>query len=493
MPPKRETEEEGKRKSTVADLERDQSTERVKLRKLISEVRDLYKKKEEADDDALAYSLNRMAKQYAALNKIDSQLQELKVVPDDESSTLQEEYEHMEFLAQRLLDRLEKSNDGSSSSSSKPAVPVESYADLPKIELSTFDGNPLQWRPFWDDFRATVHDRTIPTVKKFSHLRKCLVGNAREALSSYSLSEANYPLAVAELQRRYGDPAQLIGLYATQLVSLPTVARSDLRSFRALLHQFSISLSEIRSLASEMELLMPAQKSGSEAQPVTSSSLLLAPLLMSKLPEDVILSWRRSTGQPADRFDLDALLEYARTELENREAVRSCDLVKPTMTKPSEQSPRRNHFLHSSGRNPRTSPVACSALVTSEVPNSCHLCKGECHPYWKCDTFHSKSPQDRAAFIKAARLCFNCFGQHPTTECRSIRNCRHCGRRHHSLLCFSASRQSVRPHNQSHDRKHPATPSLTPPSTVAGSTPSFNTVSLSVLQGLHHLCSSFPP
>ena len=105
-----------------------------------------------------------MAKQYAALNKIDSQLQELKVVPDDESSTLQEEYEHMEFLAQRLLDRLEKSNDRSSSSSSKPAVPVELYADLPKIELSTFDGNPLQWRPFWDDFRATVHDRTIPTV-----------------------------------------------------------------------------------------------------------------------------------------------------------------------------------------------------------------------------------------------------------------------------------------------------------------------------------------
>ena len=348
MPPKRKEDQGEKQKVAIADLKGVQSAERVKLKKYLTEVRDHFNKRDEADDYALAYSLNRLEKQYANLNQVNSQLLELNVQPDVESQNLEEEYEELDFLARRLLSRLERNYDATSTSSPRTVMPADSYVDLPKLELAKFDGNPLQWRPFWDDFRATVHDRAIPTVKKFSHLRKCLVGNARDALAGYTLSEANYPLAVAELQRRYGDPAQLIGLYATKLVSLPAVSRSDLTSFRLLLDQFSISLSEIHGLASEMNLLpksaAPAQKAGHDTPTATLSSLLLAPLLMSKLPEDVVLSWRRTTGQPADRFDLDALLEFARTELENREAVQSCDSTKSFRQRSCEQPRHKNMF-----------------------------------------------------------------------------------------------------------------------------------------------------
>ena len=31
---------------------------------------------------------------------------------------------------------------------------------LPKLDVPTFDGNILNWRSFWEQFRISVHDRT---------------------------------------------------------------------------------------------------------------------------------------------------------------------------------------------------------------------------------------------------------------------------------------------------------------------------------------------
>ena len=43
--------------------------------------------------------------------------------------------------------------------------------------------------------------------------------------------------------------------------------------------------------------------------------------------------------------------------------------------------------------------------------------------------------EERLSIIKQKRLCFNCFGNHKVTECRSRFTCRKCNKKHHSSLC----------------------------------------------------------
>jgi len=43
---------------------------------------------------------------------------------------------------------------------------------LPRLDLSTFSGNTLDWRPFWDGFNAVVNSNpTLTGVQKLNYLR----------------------------------------------------------------------------------------------------------------------------------------------------------------------------------------------------------------------------------------------------------------------------------------------------------------------------------
>ena len=43
-----------------------------------------------------------------------------------------------------------------------------SSSQLPKLKLSSFDGNPVEWPEWSNMFKATVHHRDIPDSEKMS-------------------------------------------------------------------------------------------------------------------------------------------------------------------------------------------------------------------------------------------------------------------------------------------------------------------------------------
>ena len=70
-----------------------------------------------------------------------------------------------------------------------------SNSQLPKLKLSSFDANPLEWPEWLNMFKATVHHRDIPDSEKMSHLKTLLTGKAKSALSGMGYAGEFYAQA----------------------------------------------------------------------------------------------------------------------------------------------------------------------------------------------------------------------------------------------------------------------------------------------------------
>ena len=113
-----------------------------------------------------------------------------------------------------------------------------------------------------------------------------------------------------------------------------------------------------------------------------------------------------------------------------------------------------NHpfFSGGSGENmaakvkPRGKPVIpkMSFFMATVKPEPCPMCHQPHHLY-HCETFKSKTPEERNDFVKQHKICFNCISSslHNSKKCKSPIRCRAngCGRAHHTLLHFTEPRE----------------------------------------------------
>ena len=79
-------------------------------------------------------------------------------------------------------------------------------SQLPRLKLSSFDGNPLEWREWSNMFKSTVHHRDIPDSEKMSHLKTLFTGKAKSALSGMGYSGQFYAQAWELLGGKFGRP-----------------------------------------------------------------------------------------------------------------------------------------------------------------------------------------------------------------------------------------------------------------------------------------------
>ena len=121
---------------------------------------------------------------------------------------------------------------------------------MPKLVISAFDGNTLDWTTFWDQFKSSIHSkRGIRDKGKFSYLRSFLAPVALETISGLTLSSQNYSEAIDLLKNRYGNPQILTNSYMVQFVNLETVTKSnDVVRLRKLFSEVENSMRNLRSL-----------------------------------------------------------------------------------------------------------------------------------------------------------------------------------------------------------------------------------------------------
>ena len=132
----------------------------------------------------------------------------------------------------------------------KSTPEMVSGVKLPKIEVSTFDGNILNWGMFWEQFRATIHSRDhLLDDDKLANLQHALRdGTAKNVIEGLTQSAGSYNEAIECLQKRYDclrlihqvhvcaiiDAAPLKDGHSRELRRLHDVANQHLRPLKAM-------------------------------------------------------------------------------------------------------------------------------------------------------------------------------------------------------------------------------------------------------------------
>jgi hypothetical protein len=117
---------------------------------------------------------------------------------------------------------------------SPPAPTSKVPHRLPKLTLSRFDGNVLDWPTFNDDFSSAVHDQlNLTKIEKFQYLRSQLDGEARSTIKGLSLTAENYDNAWKMLKERFRQLHRVTNAFMKALWDLPYPSEdiTSLRSF----------------------------------------------------------------------------------------------------------------------------------------------------------------------------------------------------------------------------------------------------------------------
>ncbi|XP_028390985.1 uncharacterized protein LOC114515863 [Dendronephthya gigantea] len=111
-------------------------------------------------------------------------------------------------------------------------------AKLPKIEITRFDGSPLDWPRFWGQFTETVDKRSVAPVNKFAYLCGFLSPKVKTAIEGLPFTPEGYNRAKSILEDRYGKNSEVIKAYIKLIIDLPTINQLNLKK----IHQFNDQL-----------------------------------------------------------------------------------------------------------------------------------------------------------------------------------------------------------------------------------------------------------
>ncbi|KAK5985435.1 hypothetical protein GCK32_016974 [Trichostrongylus colubriformis] len=109
--------------------------------------------------------------------------------------------------------------------SSGQAAATMNFVDasiLSRLDLSTFDGNPLEYAEYFARFSALIGDKKqLDDATKFSLLKSCLKGRALQSIQGLALIGPNYHIALDILKSRYDDKVTTRHILFSQLANLP--------------------------------------------------------------------------------------------------------------------------------------------------------------------------------------------------------------------------------------------------------------------------------
>lgn len=228
----------------------------------------------------------------------------------------------------------------SSSSSSQP----NNLYKLPKVELSNFSGNLIEWLPFYQPFLNSVDKLAIAKHLKLQILRNHVKEEPLRLIEWYPLTDESYDPALKTLVDKYDNKDRLREAYVEELIALRDTASSMtlrriydklysnvniLESLEVNRDRFAIILVPmIRSIFSKEIKLQWAKYERAHKQQSTTAPV--------QTPQSTTLpaQTQQSTAPvqtPTNRLTL--FLEFLQEEVEIREAAEASPSIKISDTK----------------------------------------------------------------------------------------------------------------------------------------------------------------
>ena len=144
---------------------------------------------------------------------------------------------------------------------------------LAKIEIPKFNGKPIEWQSFGDQFSAAIDSKTnIPDVVKFSYLKGVLSKDVQELI----ITNENYSIALKILQERYANKQVLISSSMERFIKLQPI--TSMRNVKGLRTMYDLVEGNVRN--------SPRLGASSDTY-----GKLLVHLLIEKMPHTLIFSY----------------------------------------------------------------------------------------------------------------------------------------------------------------------------------------------------------
>ena len=85
---------------------------------------------------------------------------------------------------------------------SKEACSSQVEAKLPKLVISKFDGDFMDWQQFWGQFNESIEESGLARIAKFSYLKELLGDNVRCEVDSLPFTPEGYNRFIEKLVKR---------------------------------------------------------------------------------------------------------------------------------------------------------------------------------------------------------------------------------------------------------------------------------------------------
>ena len=146
---------------------------------------------------------------------------ELELSQDMESAT---EFQHNASIAiarlEALINNYKRQGQAVSNNQGSSSGVLSSKLKLPKLQLPTFTGSYTEWTSFFDLFKAAVDSNTqLTNCEKLNYLKACVKGDAAKLISSFSITDYNYGIAMTMLRDRYENERSIVNAHLKALWS----------------------------------------------------------------------------------------------------------------------------------------------------------------------------------------------------------------------------------------------------------------------------------
>lgn len=276
---------------------------------------------------------------------------------------------------------------------------------LPRIKLPTFSGDYPSWRPFHDLFASLIKDNPdLTNVEKMHYLKTCLTQEAARLVANLPISGDNFQIAWDLLLARYENKRFLIAAQLDRITSLKPLKTKSAQGLRNLLTTITEATAALRSLGCAVHSWDP----------------LLLHHLVKLLDSESREAWEVTLGSSTDYPTFTQFEEFL---VGRTRALENLGLATSTGTPAATFSGKY-----------RAKAVAHVAASASDASlNSCPLC-GASHHLARCESYQTKTAQQRKDLVLKHRRCFNCLAPHFVKRCNSTKRCLKCGKRHHTTL-----------------------------------------------------------
>ncbi|CAH8464629.1 unnamed protein product [Schistosoma bovis] len=314
----------------------------------------------------------------------------LNSMTDDVKNLSLKEKQRLELLGKSML----------------PIAPVVG-PELPKVELSYFDGEPRGYWKFIRQFETYIASRVTDDSQRLLYLMHYCKGKAKTAIEGCVMMEASsgYKRAREILKRLFGQSH--------------VIARETLEDlFNAVNFDYTDG-EQLSNLAIKMENCAMVLEQMNYTSDL--NSLVTLERIVRLLPQVIQAQW-------ADRVD--QLTEDNRepTFDELTQFIASRARVANSRFGRLANRPRKGHNLKTN----------CHLQLEQESNSraKCRVCSQD-HAIYKCPKFLALTVQERWSQAKVNGICFVCLRQgHKVNECKLAKRCNvnGCEKKHHSLL-----------------------------------------------------------